>query len=171
MRNICGPLLVFSLIMIFTFPRFVLAAPENWSEVTRFEGSGTEQYNSPYFTCNHSEWRIRWNYTPVSPSNYSTFIVVTTPQDEIGWVSYIVKHENITTNGISQIHNKSGTFYSAINVANLESYSVIIEQDLDSIPEYPSAIILLAIILGVSIPFAVWKKTRKGRLGFQTNVG
>ena len=56
------------------------------------------------------------------------------------------------TSGILNIHDKTGVFYMSIIYANLESYKVIIEQDLNSIPEFPSSLILpLFVVATVSI--------------------
>src|SRR5665647_546489 len=38
------------------------AFAENWVEVTRFTGSGAQNYTTNYFTCNNAEWRIRYEY-------------------------------------------------------------------------------------------------------------
>jgi len=118
--------------------------PTSWSEVTRFTGSGTEQYTTDYFTCNHVEWRIRWEYVPHSSYPELTgFNVYTYPQGEdVLFINSIMKTGGQDTNGASYVHNNEGTFYMIINVANTNSYVIIVEQDLTSIPEFPSFIIL-----------------------------
>ena len=45
-------------------------------------------------------------------------------------------------NGSSYFHYKNGTFYLDISYHDLDSYTIIIEQDLNSIPEFPSWLIL-----------------------------
>ena len=42
-------------------------------------------------------------------------------------VSTIYESGNATTEGTSYIHNKQGTFYLAISVANIPGYVVVIE--------------------------------------------
>ena len=63
-------------------------------------------------------------------------------------------HENVVayTSGVSNIHNNTGTFYMKINVLNTEEYSIIVEEDLHSIPEFPmSSMILLFAVLTATI--------------------
>ena len=142
---------VFSLVLFLAFSVTMLAVsniasatPSNWSEVTRFTGSGTDQYTTNYFTCNHIEWRIRWQYVPDSEyPEFTVFNVYTYPQGEdVMFIDSIIKTGAEDTNGASYIHNNAGIFYSKINVANTESYTIIVEEDLDSIPEFPSFLIL-----------------------------
>jgi hypothetical protein len=122
----------------------VFASSNDWSEVTRFSGSGTEHYTTDYFNCEHVEWRIRWEYVP-NPALplLALFSVYTYPQGEdTSYIDSIIKIGTNDTNGTSYIHNNNGIFYSKINVATTESYTIIIEQDLNSIPEFPSWVIL-----------------------------
>ena len=131
----------------------VSATPANWSEVIRFTGSGTEQYTTEYFTCDHVEWRIRWEYVP-DPDypEYAAFSVYTYPQGEDTlFVDSIVKTGSEDTSGVSYIHNNKGTFYMKINVANTQNYTIIVEQDLDSIPEFSSILILLPPFMLVTL--------------------
>ncbi len=122
----------------------VFASSSNWSEVTRFTGSGTEHYKTDYFTCEHVEWRIRWEYIPhPALPLLALFNVYTYPHGEDAlYIDDIIKTGTNDINGTSYIHNNDGTFYCKINVALTESYTIIIEQDLNSIPEFPSWIIL-----------------------------
>ena len=131
--------LVFSVTML-GVSSIVSATPSNWSEVTRFTGSGTEMYTTDYFTCDHVEWRIRWEYVD---SEYTVFNVFTYPQGEDAiFIDAIIKMGSEDTSGASYIHDNKGTFYMKINVANTESYTIIVEQDLDSVPEFSSMLIL-----------------------------
>jgi hypothetical protein len=145
------------LLLCFTTSSIVFASSSDWSEVTRFTGSGTEHYTTDYFTCEHAEWRIRWEYVPhPSLSLFSLFSVYTYPQGENTlYIDSIIKTGSNDTNGISYIHDNDGAFYSKINVALTDSYTIIIEQDLNSIPEFPSWIILplflVATLSGVLI--------------------
>ncbi|WP_455278481.1 hypothetical protein [[Eubacterium] cellulosolvens] len=138
----------------------VFASSNNWSEVTRFTGSGTEHYTTDFFNCEHVEWRIRWEYVPHPSLPFlALFSVYTYPQGEdVSYIDSIIKTGNNDTNGTSYIHNNDGTFYSKINVATTESYTIIIEQDLNSIPEFPSWIILPMFLIGSVIALFVGKK-------------
>lgn len=130
----------------------VSATPANWSEVIRFTGSGNEQYTTEYFTCDHVEWRIRWEYVP-DPDypEYAAFSVYTYPQGGDIPIDSIYKAGSEDTSGISYIHNNKGTFYMEIIVASTQSYTIIVEQDLDSIPEFSSILILLPLFMLVTL--------------------
>jgi hypothetical protein len=134
--------LISLLFLSFVTLGIVFASSSSWSEVTRFTGSGTEHYTTDYFNCEHAEWRIRWDYVP-HPGLLALFSVYTYPQGEDTlYIDSIIKIGANDADGISYIHNSDGTFYSKINVAYTESYTIIIEQDLNSIPEFSSWIIL-----------------------------
>ncbi|MCD6240042.1 hypothetical protein J7K27_00770 [Candidatus Bathyarchaeota archaeon] len=156
-------LLTLSIVTLTTLIGSVSASPENWVEVIRFTGSGTEQYTSEYFTCDHVEWRIRWEYVP-DPEypEFALFNVYTYPQGEDTlFIDSIIKSGADDTSGVSYIHNNAGTFYMKINVANTQSYTIIVEQDLDSIPEFPSFLILPLLFILSTLLFVGYK----GKLG------
>ncbi|MFC1487317.1 nitrous oxide reductase family maturation protein NosD [Thermoproteota archaeon] len=116
------------------------ASSENWVEVTRFTGSGTELLKTDYFTCNQTEWRIRWEYIPdLQYPNLISFSVYTYPimEGDRGptYANVINKVGIENTSGTSYIHDYPGTFYMYINNVGTESYTIIVEQNLDSIPE------------------------------------
>jgi len=132
----------------------VRASPEQWTEVTRFTGS-TDQ-NTAYFVCNHNEWRVNWTYTP-NPEYPTAAGFACTIKDNVSLtIDSIYQSGNETTFGLTYLHNKAGTFYLTIGVANLVDYTIIIEQDLDSIPEYPIGL-LFAMLTIALVPLAVLK--------------
>jgi hypothetical protein len=136
------------------------ASAGSWSEVTRFTGAGTANYATDYFNCNHAEWRIVWSYTPDQAyPNLTIFNVYAYPQGENAlFVASIFQTGATVTSGTTYVHNNEGTFYLKINVANTQNYTVTVEQDIDSVPEYPNIIIptiaalsILTIFLGFKI--------------------
>jgi len=241
-----------------------------WVEVTRFTGSETEQHITDYFTCDHVDWRIRWEYMPEDAS----FIVYTYQQKRIvdsitegakveatlswhpiiesfasapedfylrisvdGNISNLAEFpvHNVTLNlmfevrypitstsgllvviggfnrnetvdigtlaaneteqisetfiykvdfrtlmagsdfsydiewdksdkasGVSYIHNQKGTFYMEI-ITNAENYTIIIEQDTDSIPEFTPFALIVALITVSVLAVALSKKVEKRR--------
>ena len=151
--------LLFCFYLSFFTSDIAFALPGNWSEVTRFTGSGSEILTTDYFTCDHVEWRIRWEYIPNPQfSNLSSFSAITYPQGEDFWyTNAILKIGTEDTNGTSYVQNGNGTFYLKINVGWTESYIIIVEQDLDSIPEFLSWIIL-PLFLAVTVSAIVFKK-------------
>lgn len=130
-------------------------SPSNWTEVTRFTGSGSETYTTTYFNCTHAEWRINWTYTPnLAYPNLTMFAIYAYPKGENNsFVGSIIKTGSTNTNGTTYIHNTQGTFYLEISVANTENYTIIIEQDIDSVPEFPlgPVLVLLAATLFIAI--------------------
>ena len=63
------------------------------------------------------------------------------------YINFIMKTGTEDTSGTSYIPEYTGTFYVYINVGATESYTIIVEQDLDSIPEFPSWIILPILVI------------------------
>jgi hypothetical protein len=135
------------LLLSFITSGIVFASSNNWSEVTRFTGSGSEMYTTDYYTCEHVEWRIKWEYLPHSQySNLTIFELFTYPQGEnASFVDFVMKTGSNDTSGASYIHD------------NVEGYTIIIEQDLNSIPEFPSWIIV-PLFLTTTVLALVFRK-------------
>lgn len=117
-----------SILMLFLLSsNFAWAVP--WSEVTRFTGSG--DYTTNYFICDHAEWRINWNYKPNSTiPEIAVFNIYVYSRNEASLIGVITEYGNTTTVGTTYIHNRQGEFYLKFRVANLEGYNAIIEQDM-----------------------------------------
>jgi hypothetical protein len=146
------------------FPCAVATSLTNWSEVARFTGSGTEGYITEEFNCAHAEWRIRWNYTPnPEDPNSAVFSFITYPKQGGLMISNISQFGASEINGTSYVHNRTGTFYSEVNVENTSSYEIIIEQDLDTIPELSRSFVCL-LLVGLAIAVLSVHRKRSGRL-------
>ena len=136
----------------------VFASSGNWVEVTRFTDEGIN-FPTDTFTIDHVEWRIRWEYEPLPevPEEHPTFYVYVYAQEYPGtWFESIEKRGSEETNGTLYIHDRNGTFFLMI-IRAVQSYTLIIEQDLTSIPEFPSWTIL-PIVLLVTLVVMVYKK-------------
>lgn len=123
---------------------------ENWVDVDRFSGGswwgGTRLFRIGYF-----EWRIRWNYEPTIDLSSETAVVfdiqVLDSKSEL--VELVRCGEK--TNGTIYLY-QGGEFYLYIIGFNTDNYTIIIEQNIDSIPEFPSLTILpLALITTLSV--------------------
>jgi hypothetical protein len=138
-----------------------VASPADWVEVTRFTGSGTQNYTSDYFTCTHAEWRIQWSYVsdPAYPL-YAILVVTTYPQGGDVAFNLIMESGPSNTSGTSYIHNRQGTFYNKIYVTYTQSYTIIIEQDIDSVPEFSSIISLSLSLILASLVVTIYRKRR-----------
>lgn len=144
----------------------VLATPENWSEVTRFTGTGSmETQNTTLFTIGHAEWRIRWQYNPDPQyADVAGFVVFTYPQGETSnYVNWIFAIGPSQTSGTSYVHNHTGTFYMNIAAGNILNYTLIVEQDLDSIPEFPLSMLLPLVFTSTLVVAIVRVYAKKPR--------
>ena len=131
-----------------------------WSEVKRFTGSSTEAHTTTYFSCDRVDWRIRWSYVP-DPSNpgYALFNLITYPVVGSGrWVDYVRRIGGSDTHGTSFINNVTGAFYCRIAVEETQSYTIIIEQDLNSIPEYQPQLGVLILFAATVLVMAYARK-------------
>ena len=140
------------------------ASSENWVEVIRFywSGAGSHEYRiTEPFTCDHVDWRIRWEFyfDHTHFPEFGHFSVRTYPRGEnrsdINSISVDGFGER---NGTSYIINNKGEFYMRISTLSVvTSYTIIVEQNLDSIPEFPSWIIL-PLFLAATLFVIVFKK-------------
>jgi hypothetical protein len=156
---------------------------ENWVEVTSFTKEsvpstwwGDPSGNTDYFNCTRVEWRIRWEYTPhpAVPQYASFYVEVYEKKEDVIWRGELI-HEGESvlvdvfeefgmseTSGVSYIHNQTGRFYLSIRASNIEDFTIIVEQDIESIPEFPSwAPLLIALVAVVAMTFVYRHKLRK----------
>jgi len=115
----------------------------NWVEVTRF--ICTKGFTTDVFVCDHFEWRIRWEYDPGHWHfpDLHTFQVITYPEgSSLIIVDMISGTPGVSQNGTNYIHENPGKFYMKISAGIMESYTIIVEQNIESIPEFPSWIIM-----------------------------
>lgn len=123
----------------------------NWTEVARFAGDRSgESIITDSFTCNHSEWRIRWEvdttHMHFDISNYFLYITIFpegTTLDYIdfinGSLSFLYDPANHRAGGTSYIHDNAGTFYLRIGTSPyVDKYRIYIEQNTDSPIASPS---------------------------------
>ncbi len=134
----------------------------NWVEVIRFEGKDSMQ--TELFTCDCPEWRIRWEFDPghfhFFPEMYS-FSFTTYPQDEyINYVDSVSQMGNESRSGTSYIHN-NGTFFMRIKTGAIDSYTIMVEQNLESIPEFPSWTILPLLLTATLVALVYRKRLHK----------
>jgi len=137
------------------------ASSENWSEVIRFSGAswagGTES-----FICDHADWRIRWSYKPI-PGNDSILPVrfhfrVYEVGDKL--VEFFIPDANARSGTV--YFNKTGSFYLYISTVYTENYTIIIGQNLEYIPEFPSWIIP-PLFVTTTLVIVIFKKRKKSK--------
>ena len=110
----------------------------NWVEVARF--TGRVGYTTDYFTCEHVDWRIRWEYDPLSVLFWEGIDPLSVKVRQEGQFALTVS--SITgvgsKDGINYIHDNAGRFYMTISTTFLESFTIIVEQNTESPQTYPS---------------------------------
>jgi hypothetical protein len=118
----------------------VFALSGNWVEVAKLTGGGGIG-TTDHFTCDHADWRIRWEIEPTNSSERTAFLVYIFPYSDAfrreAWFESIQHYGTEETSGILYIYNHSGSFDMDV-LASIESYTMIIEQDVESILEFPS---------------------------------
>ena len=133
------------------------ASSGNWVEVSRFNGTIWGGSTEP-FTCDHVDWRIKWSYEP-TPGDTSVFpLRFRFNVVEVGGklVEFFIPPSN-QIGGTLNI-NQTGEFYIAIDTMYVENYTVIVEQNLESIPEFPSWIILPLFLIATVFALVIKKK-------------
>jgi hypothetical protein len=130
----------------------------NWSEVTRFTGGGGIHRTEP-FTCEHVDWRIRWEYEPRTddPPASAFHIYIQTHEFISSRIDSMIKLGTEETNGTLYIHDNNGTFHIDV-LSSIPSYILIIEQNLNSIPEFPSWTPLILMSVVVIVLTVVYKR-------------
>ncbi|MCW4044629.1 MAG: hypothetical protein NWE94_03825 [Candidatus Bathyarchaeota archaeon] len=142
-----------------------LVKADNWVEVARFEG--TSGVSEKHFTCDYFEWRIRWAFDPGHYHffpQYHTFSVATYREGEdTNPVNSIFEMANGSRSGTSYIHDSHGQYYMAIRALDLDSYTIIIEQNTDAIPEFPSWVILPLLLAATAAAVTLRKHLCRSR--------
>ena len=118
---------------------------ESWVEVDRFSGGswwgGTRLFRVGFF-----EWRVRWNYEPTIDllSEAAVIFDIQVLDSKSERVELVRCGEE--TNGTIYLY-QDGEFYLYIIGFNIDNYTIIIEQNIESIPEFPSWLIVPAFLI------------------------
>ena len=128
--------------------------PENnWVEVVTFSHSISGLaflHPTSHFTVDYVDWRIRWE---VNPGNYSergtSFNAYVFPETSEPAIHHTIGTEKTT--GTLNIYHHRGSFYIIVQTTNIADIKLIIEQNIDSIPEFPSLEILPLLLMATSV--------------------
>ena len=134
-------LLIISALAVLNIKAQTTPTSGNWSQVATFAGENS--VNTDSFTCNHSEWRIRWEADIQHLLFYFTdyFLQITTfPEGSINYyIDFIngsfssISDSGNRVSGTSYIHDNAGNFYLRILTStHTENYRVIVEQNTNS---------------------------------------
>jgi len=147
-------------INVLTILGTVSASPENWSEVVRFHAYEDASFTTDNFTCHHVDWRIRWSYVADGYPFESLLAVEIFEAGESERLDLILKMGYYDDYGVKFIHNNNGTFYFKMTIANVDEYLVIVEQDLDSVPEFSSQMVLPLFMIATLLAALVYRRRR-----------
>ncbi len=139
--------LVSSRILFTLLNNIAAASSGEWIEITRFNQNSRFLHET--FTIEHVEWRIKWEYepTPEIPKEQPALYVYVWDQEfPDKYFETIQKKGSHETRGILYIHNRSGTFSLGV-IRTIPRFQLRIEQDITSIPEFQSWIILPVFIV------------------------
>ena len=161
-------LIHFSFLILCAIPNMVLSQEENWVEVAEFSQGQPWFGDTTSFKIDYSQWRILWEYE-IDLVNLTAFFFEVKHNDTGQIIdSYFNSGKLDITQGIYNITDQKGEFYLFIG-SNAKSYSIIIEQNIDSVPEFTS-LLILPIVLGLSIVvFVARNKMKKNGLEWEDN--
>ena len=147
----CFQFIFLSVLILFSLCNTVFASFENWVEVDRFTGGSWNGGTRP-FIINHIEWRIRWNYEPIIDVDSMGFHFMVMDVDH-NYIDIVFGDEK--RNGTLYL-NQDGEFYLDISGLHVE-YTIIVEENIESITEFPSMTILLLLLM-VIFATVIYKK-------------
>ena len=162
---------ILALVFLCLLPSINSAWGVTWSDIARFsEYWGTapnvlREKRTDNFTCNYAEWRIVWNYTPLStvdPENvYFNILIYRT--NETNYITSMNQQGNTTTNGTMYINNQTGEFYLKFLVYNVLEATAVIEQDIQTAPEF-SPLVLLSLFATGTLVAIILSRRRLSKL-------
>jgi hypothetical protein len=141
----------------------------NWVEVSKFSGDGaffgSTLPANELFNVSHSDWRIKWEYEIYIQNLTAFFFDVKLAGTNQTVAGYSNSGQLNIQKGILNITEYTGEFYLYVGT-NAKSYTITVEENIDSIPEFPSMTILfagLSLITLISIIYRHKPKQEKKR--------
>jgi len=142
-------------------------ASDSWNEVIVVNGSGDDLIKTDLFSIDYVEWRIVWDFSyDTNNSDFKILIVDLVAQHEDGPFKSIVLDERNSTLGNEHIENVTGNFYMYVESENVDDYSIRIEQNYNSIPEFSCYLFLFSFSL-VLVFFFIRKFRLKFKSGYK----
>ena len=140
-------------LLLGSVPSIVFAFSDNWVEVTTFTGSGGV-HSTSHFAVDYVDWRIRWEVTPGNDSergtSFDAYVYPSSGGPQIEEMHHAIGTEKTT--GTLNIYNHRGIFYIVVVTMNIADVKLIIEQNIESIPEFPSwAVLPVFLISGLVV--------------------
>ena len=101
---------------------------EGWSTVKTF--TGIESTNTAPFNISGTEWRVIWTIDAQTPE-YAVFDILVCPQDKPGIITKKISHSKGTISDTVYIYEGKGEYYIKIIAANLNKWTVTMEERTD----------------------------------------
>ncbi|MEJ2281906.1 MAG: hypothetical protein P8X97_08410 [Candidatus Bathyarchaeota archaeon] len=156
-----GPAVLFSFFLLSSLiiPLVFGSSSENWVEVLRFTGNGLSTENTETFVITYTDWRIRWSFeSSVDPPPTTFMITLYNSKDEIIDSFVTAFQGNGTLN-----YNSTGSFYLSIRKNYVKEYEVKVEQNIESIPEFPLMTILISGFFVITLISIIYRKKESRR--------
>ena len=151
--------LLFSFFLLVSMSSVVFAQEKNWVEVADFSQNRPFFGNTDSFTIEHSEWRIRWEYEKTL-GNLTAFMFEVRVEETNQLIGNWNNSGKIDiTQGIFNITEYDGEFYLWIGTNG--SHTVIVEQNLNALPEFSSWLIISIFLVGPLALVILKKKITK----------
>jgi len=160
-KQTAGLVTLLGLIFVSSILGVAFAESQSWVEVVTFSEEQPRFGETESFTIEHTEWRVLWEYEIDEPNLTAFFFDVKNNDTHQLVGNYSNTVDLNVTQGTYNITGPTGAFYLDIGSNGL-SYSITIEQNIDSIPEFSSWIILPVTFATVS--FVVIFKKRHHQL-------
>jgi hypothetical protein len=175
-KKLCENLWFFGALLMFSTvfnSKAVFASSDNWVEVATFTESDGFGAIKP-FVCNHVDWRIKWQYSPSDP-HFTVFTIdILSHEDNTTKTLYTVGDDGPKkpTPAVFGQLNKTGTCYvtghngsfSLSIFSSARSFTIVIEENLDSVPEFSSFMILPLFLVITLFTHFLHKKERQTKL-------
>ena len=155
-------------LLLGSVPNIAFASSDDWVEVVTFTHSVSGLvflHPTSHFTVDYVDWRIRWEVNPGNNSEKGTsfhaYVYPETSDPAIEEMHYTIGTEKTT--GIKNIYNHKGSFYIIVQTTNIADINLIIEQNIDSIPEFPSWTPLLITLVSIIAGAVVYRRKLQNR--------
>jgi hypothetical protein len=141
------------------------ARAQTYQEIKTITGSSDQ--TTDYFTVSSNEWRISWSCTPsASYPESAVFSLFIYPKGESTfYTDSILKMGAQETSGTTYIHEGQKDYYLKLGAANIEGYTIKIEQETPvptpTIPEFPASAAIAAALILAAAGLIVLKQNKK----------
>ena len=162
-RKVIGVVTLFAVLLMVS-----LVHAQSYQTVTIITGTGDQ--TSDNFHISSSEWRIYWSYTPsanLSDPSMAMFGFFVYPSSSTTMYVDSIDVSGINqTSGFEYVHQGNGDFYVQTNVANVDGYTLRIQQPQSTTtttttpttPEYPLIALLIGLLAVVSLVLVFTRK-------------